>query len=180
MNRGNKDNSGSKGAGIRLSHLNIIMICIGLVLATLMGVSMYRTQTSVGEIVTVTNDFLTNQQTGGMLREIASGLGEQAMAEMYLEKIPGLNFLYYEIAAAIQTGAARMENIENAESLCIDKLICMLWMRREEAKTAEETAALDAQAHTLLDLFKSCPMYRRTAEIMEQLWNDGTIMGIYQ
>ena len=80
MSREQKGLSGGKNTGIRLNHLNIVMICIGLVLATLMGVSMYRTQTSVGEIVTVTNDFLTNQQTGGMLREIASGLGEQAMA----------------------------------------------------------------------------------------------------
>lgn len=80
MNRGNKDNAVKKGAGVRLNHLNILMICIGLVLATLMAVSMYRTQNSVGEIVTVTNDYLTNQQTGGMLREIANGLGEQAMA----------------------------------------------------------------------------------------------------
>ena len=80
MSREHKGSSGGKRAGIRLNHLNIIMICIGLVLATLMAVSMYRTQTSVGEIVTVSNDFLTNQQTGGMLREIASGLGEQAMA----------------------------------------------------------------------------------------------------
>ena len=80
MNRGNKDNAVKKGAGVRLNHLNILMICIGLMLATLMAVSMYRTQNSVGEIVTVTNDYLTNQQTGGMLREISSGLGEQAMA----------------------------------------------------------------------------------------------------
>ena len=80
MSREQEGRSGRKRAGIRLNHLNIVMICIGLVLATLMGVSMYRTQTSVKEIVTVTNDYLTNQQTGGMLREIASGLGEQAMA----------------------------------------------------------------------------------------------------
>ena len=80
MSREHKDGAGGKQAGIRLTHLNIIMICIGLVLATLMAVSMYRTQSGVKEIVEVTNDYLSNQQTGGMLRDIAEGMSEQAMA----------------------------------------------------------------------------------------------------
>ncbi len=80
MNRGSKDNSAGKRSGIRLSRLNILMICIGLVLATLMAVSMYQTTGSVGEIVTVTNSYLSNQQTGGMLRDFTGNLSEQAMA----------------------------------------------------------------------------------------------------
>ena len=80
MSREHKDGAGGKQAGIRLTHLNIIMICIGLVLATLMAVSMYRTQSGVKEIVEVTNDYLSNQQTGGMLRDISGGMAEQAMA----------------------------------------------------------------------------------------------------
>ena len=104
---------------------------------------------------------------------------EQAMAESYLKKIPALHFMYYEIAAAIKSGPARMEEIRKAEDLCIDKLICMLWMRREEAN-AQEQAAIDRQAHEMLDFFKGCPMYREIAEIMEGLWNDGKIMAIYQ
>ena len=79
MSREHKDGSGGKHTGIRLNHLNVLMICIGLILATLMGVSMYRTQEGVQEIVTVTNDYLANQQMGGMLRDFASNLGEAAM-----------------------------------------------------------------------------------------------------
>ena len=70
MNREQQDGTG-KRQGIRLNHLNIVMICIGLVLATLMVVSMYRTTESVKQIVSFTNDFLGNQQTGGMLRDFA-------------------------------------------------------------------------------------------------------------
>ena len=114
-----------------------------------------------------------------ILAETYHNQGEQAMAESYLKKIPALHFMYYEIAAAIKSGPARMEEIRKAEDLCIDKLICMLWMRREEAN-AQEQAAIDRQAHEMLDFFKGCPMYREIAEIMEGLWNDGKIMAIYQ
>ncbi len=107
-------------------------------------------------------------------------MGEQAMAELYLEKIPAVHFMYYEIAATIKSGEERIKNIECAEDLCIDKLICMLWMRREEAKTAEEIAVIDRQAQTLFDCFRHFPPYQKITEIMEDYWNSGTIMEIYQ
>ena len=114
-----------------------------------------------------------------ILAETYHNMGEQAMAESYLKKIPALHFQYYEIAAAIKSGPERMEELKKAEELCIDKLICMLWMRREEA-APEEQAAIDRQAHEMLDFFKGYPMYREIAEIMEGYWKDGKIMAIYQ
>ena len=80
MNRENNRRRGDKLAGIRLNRMNILMICIGLIIATLMAVSMYRTTVSVKEIVTVTNNYLSNQSAGGMLRDFATNLGDQAMA----------------------------------------------------------------------------------------------------
>ena len=77
---GEQKSRSRRNTGIRLNHLNILMICIGLVLATLMIVSMHRTTDSVKKIVTVTNSYLTNQQTGGMLRDFAGSLADQAMA----------------------------------------------------------------------------------------------------
>ena len=106
-------------------------------------------------------------------------MGEQAMAEQYLEKIPAVHFMYYEIAAAIKHGPDRIRNIECSEDLCIEKLICMLWMRRLEAKTSQETAAIDEQARALFDCFKRFPTYQKCAEIMEDYWNSGKIMEIY-
>ena len=58
MTRENEGGKGKKRTGIRLNHLNILLICIGLILATLMAVSMYRTTVSVKDIVDVTNDYL--------------------------------------------------------------------------------------------------------------------------
>ena len=114
-----------------------------------------------------------------ILAETYHGLGEQAMAEAYLARIPALHFQYYEIAAAIRSGKARLEEVEKAESLCIDKLICMLWMRREEAD-ARGKAELDRQAREMFAFFKTWPMYREITEIMEGLWTEGSIMQIYQ
>ena len=114
-----------------------------------------------------------------ILAETYHGLGEQAMAESYLEQIPALHFQYYEIAAAIRSGKARLEAAEKAEDLCIDKLICMLWLRREEAD-AQGKAELDRQAREMFAFFKTWPMYREITEIMEGLWTEGSIMQIYQ
>ena len=135
----------------------------------------------IGErVLACTKDDANRIDVYRIMAETYHAMGEQAMAELYLEKIPGLHFLYYEIAAAIQTGKARLENAEKAESLCIDKLICMLWMRREEAKDAQAVAAIDRQAQEMFALFKTYPIYRRIAEIMEEYWNNGNIMEIYQ
>ena len=114
-----------------------------------------------------------------ILAETYHGMGEQAMAEFYLAKIPGLHFLYYEIAAAIRRGEARIKNVRKTEDLCIDKLICALWMRREEADDLKR-AEIDRQARGMFAFFKGYPDYADIAGIMERFWNEGTIMEIYQ
>ena len=115
-----------------------------------------------------------------ILAETYHAMGEQSMAEYYLAKIPALNFLFYEIAAAVKAEQERLENIQKAEDLCIDKLICMLAMRKEEVKTDEAKAQIDRQAREMLSFFKSYPIYRTMAELMERGWQDGTLMEIYR
>ena len=88
------------------------------------------------------------------MAETCHGLGEQAMAEYCLGKIPALHVQYYEIAAAIKKGKARLE---------------------EAGK-----AALDRQAREMFAFFGGWPIYRGITEIMEGLWNEGAIMRIYQ
>ncbi len=77
---GREGRSGWKNTGIRLSHLNVLLICIGLLLAVMMAVSMYQTTNSVKDTVTFTNEYLSNQQTGGMLRDYTRSLADTAMA----------------------------------------------------------------------------------------------------
>lgn len=135
----------------------------------------------IGErVLACTNDDANRIDVYRIMAETYHGMGEQAMAELYLEKIPSVHFQYYEIAAAIKSGAERIKNVECAEDLCIDKLICMLWMRREEAKDAQAVAAIDRQAQEMFAFFKTCPIYRQITEGMEKSWNEGTIPEIYQ
>ena len=80
VSREAEENTGRKHKGVHLNRLNMLLIGIGLILALLMVISMYETTRSVREIVTLTNAYLSNQQTGGMLRDISEGMSEQAMA----------------------------------------------------------------------------------------------------
>ena len=77
-----EDTAGSakKIGGIRVGHLNIILIAAGLVVALLMVLSMFQTSDSFSQIVDVTDDYLTTQSTAGMLSDMSGRLAEQAMA----------------------------------------------------------------------------------------------------
>ena len=45
------EREGQNGKGVRLTHLNVVMICVGLVIAALMAYSMYQTTSSVRNVV---------------------------------------------------------------------------------------------------------------------------------
>ena len=111
-----------------------------------------------------------------IMAETYHSMGEQAMAEYYLEKIPGLHFLYYEIAAGIKSGREKMENIEKTEGLCIDILIGMLSMRRKEEYDPKKRAEIEKQAEGLFEFLKGCPIYMKIAQNAEQDWKHGNFM----
>ena len=110
-----------------------------------------------------------------ILAETYHDMGEQAMAEYYLERIPGLHFLYYEIAAEVKSGKERLENIENTECLCINTLTEMLAMRRKEETEEGRRAALERQAEEWFAFLKRYPMYRKPAQNVEMRWAQGEI-----
>ena len=82
------EREGQNGKGVRLTHLNVVMICVGLVIAALMAYSMYQTTSSVRNVVTVTESYMTGQMTGGMLRDMSGKLSELA-AEFVRSPEPG-------------------------------------------------------------------------------------------
>ena len=69
-----------KSGGIRLAHLNILLVIAGLIIAAVMVYSTYQTSSSVSGVLHVTDAYLHNQQTGGMLRDLSGGMSEQAAA----------------------------------------------------------------------------------------------------
>ena len=63
--------------GVRLNRLNVCLIAICFVLMLFMLFSMYETNKSFNQIVSVTESYLASQQTAGMLSNIANGMSEQ-------------------------------------------------------------------------------------------------------
>lgn len=69
--------------GIKLTRLNVIMILAGIVITVFLVLSMYQTSDHFGQIVHITSSYLGDQQTAGMLKDIAGGMSEQAEAFLH-------------------------------------------------------------------------------------------------
>lgn len=166
MSREVEATNGRKHKGIHLNRLNMVLIGIGLVLATLMVVSMYQTTQSVREIVTVTNAYLSNQQTGGMLRDIAEGMSEQAMAfvqsgepgpaNAYAGQMNAINVQLEQYDPDTSNSVAAHEAFQQA----VDAF---------RARCATEEKAMRLVADTLPQpLFAALPAFLQEAELSEE------------
>ena len=166
MSRENEGHSGEKSAGIRLNHLNILMICIGLVIATLLAVSMYRTTVSVSGIVSFTNNYLASQQTGGMLRDFAGDLSEQAIAfvqsgevgpaKAYEAKLNVINAQLEQYEPAASASAAANTEFENALAAFRGRNE----MERKAMRLAADTMAAPA--------FEALPDFLKETELSQE------------
>ena len=115
-----------------------------------------------------------------IMAETYHQMGEQAMAEYYLAKLPELYFLKTEVAAWIKSGDERMEEIGKTEDVCIEDLICMLAIRMLSEPDEQKQKAIERQVHEMLDFFKSYPIYREKTDIIEKYWNDGTFLRAFR
>ena len=161
-----KGKAGTRGGGVRLSHLNVLLICVGVVLAALMAVSMYRTTSSVKETVTFADDYISNQQTGGMLRDFASGMGEQAMAFVQSGE-PGPTLAYEGQMAAINAQleqySPETSNSEDANAALQEAVDAF----RE--RNATEKRAMRLAADTMPQgMMKALPAFLRNTELSEE------------
>lgn len=89
-----------KRSGIHLSRLNILFIIVGLVIALLMVYSMYQTSRSFSQIVSVTESYLSSQQTAGMLKNISEEMAEKCTAFIH-SGTPDLTYAYFGQYGAI-------------------------------------------------------------------------------
>ena len=147
---GRERHSGGKRAGIRLSHLNVLLICVGLALGILMTVSMYQTTNSVKEIVTVTNDYLSNQQTGGMLRDFTKNMADNAMAfvqstdvgyaKMYEARMKAINTQLEEYTPESSNSEAANRELQKAVSVFRERQADELRAIRLAAESMNEPA----------------------------------------
>lgn len=88
-----------------------------------------------------------------LLTETCHAIGENAMAENYLDKIPELYFLKTEVAAAARHGAARLQEIRKTENVCFRTIAHMLALRAMDAKDDSERERLRSLCHDLLELY---------------------------
>ena len=155
--------SGDKSAGIRLSRLHILLISAGLVLAALMSVSMYHTTKSVEEVVDFTTSFLTNQQTGGMLRDFSQRMSEQAKTFVQIGDI-GAARSYEGQLNTINVQLAQYEPETSTSEDANDEFLKAVKAFRE--REAEEVRAMRLVADTLPQpAFEALPEFIRAAEL---------------
>jgi len=125
---------------------------------------------AIGEnLLDCTSDDAIKLDVLRLLAETCHAVGEQAMAERYLERLPELYFLKTEVAAGILNGAARMEEIEKTEDVCVRVMLEMLAMRQRLAPE-EKRAEYDRLAEELLALFRDAADYRERAGLYAQWW----------
>ena len=166
MNRENNRRRGDKLAGIRLNRMNILMICIGLIIATLMAVSMYRTTVSVKEIVTVTNNYLSNQSAGGMLRDFATNLGEQAMAFVQSGEVGSAKS--YEAQMEVINARLAQYEPETSNSAAANSEFTTA-MEAFRARNSLEISAMRLAAATMpAPQFEALPDFLKNEELSEE------------
>lgn len=110
-----------------------------------------------------------------ILAETCHAIGEQSMAEHYLERMPELYFLKNEVAAGIRSGEARLEQVEATENVCLRLLLEMLALRKQDAP-AGARENLEQIAVGLMKLYCDIPEHRDWMGDLEKQWADGTLL----
>lgn len=107
-------------------------------------------------------------------------LGEDAMAEYYLDKIPELYFLKTEIAAAVGSGEDRMKEIRKTENVCLSTLAAMLALRIEEQKDPAKAKEDMKNAEQILSLYEKFEDQKGLASALKEKIKDGTVLDFYK
>ena len=105
----------NKQSGIHLSRLNVFFIVIGIIIALLMTFSMYQTTVSFHQIVSVTESYLSSQQTAGMLKNISDGMQEKCVAFIH-SGTPDLTHAYFGQYSAISSQLEAYSSIQDSDA----------------------------------------------------------------
>lgn len=166
MKRDSSRGSGAGNGGIKLNHLNVALICIGLVICALMVVMMYQTTNSVKEIVTVTDNYLVYQQTGGKLQSVSRGLGESAMAFVRSGEL-GAAFAYESQMAVVENQLALYSPEQSASDAANEYLETAVNAYRE--RCAMEIRAMRLAADSMPPpKFEALPEFLKNTGLSEE------------
>lgn len=159
-------NNGKTQAGIRMSRMNVVMIGVGLVISLFMVLSMYNSNRSMNEIVSVTENYLKNQQSAGKLNDISTGMGEQAMA--FVQGLdPGLAFSYVGQMGALEEELDDFDPESYSSGAAGEYMVTAIEAYR--SRCATELRAMRLAADTLpKPVFEALPPYIQQAELSEE------------
>ena len=107
-------------------------------------------------------------------------LGEDAMAEYYLDKLPEIYFMKTEIAAAIRSGEDRMAEIRKTENVCLSTLAAMLALRIEEQKDKKVAKEYMKNAEDIMTLYEKYEDQKTLASMLKEKIKDGTLLDFYK
>lgn len=102
-------------------------------------------------------------------------IGENAMAEHYLAKMPELYFLKTAIAASIKNGAEQLAEIRKTEDVCLRTLTTMLVLRIQNETSDSGKDAYRSFAHALLDLYRDFDDQKEHTARLKGILDNGTI-----
>ncbi len=114
-----------------------------------------------------------------LLAQTCYNIGEQAMAESYLRRLPELSFLKSEIAAVILEGEAQEKAIKTTEDICLSTLSAMLELRQRREKAGDGGARFTALRDELLALFSRESEYRELTEALSADIKNGAVLSYY-
>ena len=160
MDKQNVPADRKQNMGIRLNRLNILLIFIGLVIAMFMVFSMYQTNNAFNSIVSVTEAYLSAQQTAGMLSNISAEMSEQCAAFIHSgtpDPAYGYAGQLNAINGQIESNEAFQPSGESEDEFLTKALGAF------RAKTAVELRAMRLMADTLpMDPDAYPPLIRQT------------------
>ena len=110
-----------------------------------------------------------------LMAETCHAVGERAMMEYYLSRLPELYFLKTQIAAELTEGERQREEIEKTEEVCLYDLLLMLALRKKRAPGGED-AVCDRLAHGLCELFRELPYHKERMAKFEAMWDEGAFL----
>ena len=165
MENPNTSTDRKQSRGIHLNHLNVLLIFIGMVIALFMVFSMYQTSNSFNQIVSVTETYLSAQQTAGMLNNISVDMAEQCTAFIH-SGTPDLTYAYAgqlnAIDGQIEANAAYADAGESEDEFLVKALAAF------RTKIATETRAMRLMADTLPMGLEAFPPLIQQTELSEE------------
>lgn len=108
----------------------------------------------IGErLIEVTKDDEIKYDVIRILAQMYHSIGEDAMAEYYLNMMPEFYFLKNNIAAFCYSGERQMEEIKKAENVSVGILMEMLEFRKRMSKSEEERRKYEDIGVTILNFY---------------------------